>query len=287
MMTTHPIVVAFAAIGAILSTYDCSGQQVIASASGIYNRNLVASDFAWCRILEKSGPMKLANSVVTSTGPWDIDTNHTEYGLLVGPVSVQSAGSCDGGLREKPSLADASIQIRATFVEALSQESPPLDQIGARLVFWFQTELPSEFGDVPGPVRYANYIWNENLLTYASDIKQTKPKTLKLSNNLADWTCLGRQRRDIKREQSGLFSGSASKYSCALNQEEFATAVSAVTRNMGLLIVLPWVDLKTKKARAWASDKKAGPWTVAWDLVHEQPVLHGSTLVLREFKIVR
>ena len=290
-MKANAPVVAFAVIVGFSSATDCSGQRAPVSVPSIYNRNLVTNDFAWCPILAKSGPTQLIDGVVASMGPWDIDTNHTEYGLLVGPASVQSAGSCDGGLQEKPSLVNANIRIHANFVEGTGGNSPPLDKIGARLVFFFQTELPSEFGNYPGaeanPARYANYIWNENLLTYASDHKQKNPKTLKLSNNIADWTCLGRQRRDVKRDKSGLFSGSASKYSCALSQEEFATAMSAVTRNMGLLIVLPWVDFKNKKTSAWVTDEKAGAWYVAMKLVHEQPVLHGSKLELREFKIVK
>lgn len=251
----------------------------MSSSVPIYNRNLVSDEFEWDRVY--GPPSKPGSNGWISKGPWKIDTNHAEYGLLIGPAVLW----CDGrttGLPDMPNLLDATIEVEVEFEDKNHVDSPPLETIGVQLVFWFQTRLQSEFGT--NPPRYANYIWNTNLLPEARSTG--KRQVLPLSSLLADWTCLGRQRRDVKGENTKDYVGSASKYSCALRQTEFVEALQAVTQDLGLLLVLDWKKWLSIDNGAWM--KKSGAWSATWDdMTPQRDVLNDSLLVLRHFAIVK
>ncbi|MFO1324678.1 MAG: hypothetical protein U1F15_11510 [Burkholderiales bacterium] len=263
--------------GGVLGASAAARAQEASVRTSIYNRNLATPEFVWDRIY--GPPLTPGANGFISEGPWGIDTNHMEFGLLVGPAVLY----CDGrasGLPEKPNLIDATIQLEVEFRENQHLDSPPLKDIGAQLVFWFQTYLISEFDS--NPTRTFNYIWPRDLL--ADEPAIHLKRSLRLSRSLADWTCLGRQRRDVRRDDLGNFNGSASKYSCALNQGEFESAMKSVNADLGVLLIVDWkrwrsLDPTLKNGRAWSR---------AWDdTLPQRKVLGDSVLVLHHFSINR
>lgn len=234
---------------------------VVATSS--YNKNLATAEFGWGRVGDDQRLTPVAAGGLESKGPWFVDGNHWESGLLVGPAAIWTKGA-NRGIPGTPDLLHAKLRVNAEFqYQPVAGEANATD--GGRLVFWFQSHLPKTRPG--GPERIVNYAFNRDLLP---DAIAGRMVHLTLTASLDDWTCLGRDQRDVRP-----YVGSAAKYTCALNSEEFKTALSAVNDDMGLLLLLPEKDRSGNVLR-WVDPNK--PRTEA---------LKNSRLVLKEFTIVK
>jgi hypothetical protein len=224
-------------------------------------------------------------------GPWLLDVNHLESALLMGPAAIWTNGQHPNGqtvgkpsgIPGEPNLVGAKVLIRVYF-EYHPDPNCPTEfdpRHGGKLVFWFQTKLPRsphaiKYAQAKGipkkkwPERIVNYALNRNLLPDASN-EAAPTVSLDLTDDLNQWTCLSRNQLDNRE-----MVGSAVKYTCALNAEEYKKALSAVSEDMGLLILLPDHD-----------DRGAPlPW-VNTSAPERTVGFAESRLILREFKIVK
>lgn len=239
----------------------------IRGAPNVYNKNLATEEFFWGRVLD-GVRLTMTPDGLESKGAWNLDSNHQESGILVAPAVIWTAGKM-GGLPIAPDLRETQIQLRIKF-------EPGSDfPVGSRMFFWFQSTLPTEAEWSGDPTRTVNYAWHEDLLASA---RADRKMVLTLTYRLDDWTCLGRNRRDIRRDNKEGFIGSASKYTCALNSEEFISAISKVDLDMGVIILLPHVDASGRPTDWGTSNGYPG---------QKFPKMAGAKLVLKEFKIVK
>lgn len=235
--------------------------------ASIYNRNLVNQRIYWRTILSLDRT-PFANGQVIAKGPFHIDTNHREAALLVGPLALRTSGKeSEGGVvtsLPSPNLTDATVRLRVKLDYEPAEGEHDVRK-GGQLVFWFQAALPRAVagGDFQMPQRFANYVFNRNLL---ADAQAGIPIEIPIRPDLNQWTCLGQNPIDTRA-----VIGSAAKYSCALNQIEFANAV-AKPESMGVLFLLPVRD-------DWLDGPEQAPMSTH--------VMKEATFALSEFVIVR
>jgi hypothetical protein len=251
-----------------------------AQTQGWYNVNLATSAFYWQSLLPGT-PLTPVAGALESKGPWTIDTNHMEFGLLVGPAVTWNDGT-HGGIAPPLDLRRAHVHLNFDLEEHTTGGEQSLQQMNAQVVFWVQVKLWTEWSG--NPVRYANYIWNENLRDYAAAKSPKKTKVLDLTVSLNDWSCLGRQRRDVRTEidptGNTKFMGSASIYSCALTQAEFEQSLADPHDDMGILIIVG--------GKQFGATPPPPVWNTTWgDPLKPQRVLGDSRLLLREFTITK
>jgi hypothetical protein len=201
-----------------------------------YNTNLATADVSWGAVLSVKRLPYVEGKGVVSQGPFYIDTNHREGALLVGPLVVWTNDAKPDG---DPKTALGRVDLTHTKVEInavtnyapFSDRNDPLSR--SRVYFWFQAALPHRTvagDDEQMPPRYANYVLPINLL---SPLVSGSDVALRIEPDLNQWKCLGRNPVDLRS-----MIGSAAKYTCALDQKEFAWAM-AHPGDMGLLILLP------------------------------------------------
>lgn len=201
-----------------------------------YGTNLASPDVYWGSVLSNDRLPFVADKGIVSEGPYFIDINHRESALLVGPLVVWVNDHKPDGEFQTPlgriDLTNTKIRLNVKFKYEPQQDEYDA-RLGGRVVFWFQSALSHTAvpgGDFMVPTRAANYVYNRNLL---SDSISGKTVEIPVTPDLNQWTCLGDNPRDTRP-----FIGSAAKYTCALNQEEFAQAMSHPA-DMGILFLLP------------------------------------------------
>lgn len=212
-------------------------------------RNLISDGMSWLSLrVDENGnsedfPMA-QGKIIRSRGRWLVDTNHLEFGELLVLAFLRTQTYIDinhvvgTGVRGCPDLRHASIKIDLTFAPRPigSQADRNNESVkAAELVFWFQSVIGEEMGG-KGP-RYLNYAYRGQNLLKGQEFASGKFDIPRLPVDLGQWQCLGRNRTDLRPDV-----GSAQKYSCATNQEEFERALSEVNVNFGLLLLLPKTD---------------------------------------------
>lgn len=190
-----------------------------------------AKKYVWAKILAERVRLPAASKSggVLSTAGWLIDTNHADYALFVGPLVIWSEPylrrypntiAQGSGIPGCPDLRNATIRLRLNFVYHAPRGEYDIGggghPEGARLLFWFQTELRD---------RIVNYAYDVNLLEDARNGREV-PLVL---NNPRKWICLGGNR---------MFAG-VTKYGCTWSETKLLAALSAVNVNMGFILILP------------------------------------------------
>jgi hypothetical protein len=237
-----------------------------------YNVNLANKDIYWGSVLSDDRLPFVEGKGIVSSGPYLIDVNHRESALLIGPLVVWVNGLMPKADQKQTPLD--KVDLRGTKVRiAVRLEHAPWrnefdPRIGGKLVFWFQSSLRR--GAIPGgdyemPWRTANYAYNREI-----SLTSGEPVEIDVKPDLNQWTCLGRNPIDTRP-----LIGSAAKYTCALNQEEFAQAMSK-PENMGVLFLLP---SKTPDGTNLA-------WLNAF-APYRTPIMGNTSFILREFVIQR
>ena len=200
-----------------------------------YNVNLANPDVYWWTVLSDERVPYVQGSGVVSSGPYYIDINHREGALLVGPLAVLLNGHSPGNYHSplgEMDLRNVTVRLNLKLDhQPWTHENSPLE--GGQVVFWFQSELQERAvaGDNEEmPPRYVNYYWNQNLLPQATTQSLVE---IPVAPDLNKWTCLGHNPIDTRP-----IIGSAAKYTCALNQQEFAEAM-AKPISAGILFLLP------------------------------------------------
>lgn len=201
-----------------------------------YGTNLVSPDIYWGSVLSNERLPFVPDKGVVAKGPFVIDINHREGALLIGPLVLWVNDHKLSGEPQIPlgriDLTNTKIRLNVKF-----KYEPQADEydvrLGGRVVFWFQSLLPHTAvpgGDYLMPLRAANYVYNRNLLP---DSLSGTTVEIPVTPDLNQWTCLGHNPLDTRP-----LIGSAAKYTCALNQEEFEQAM-AHPADMGVLFLLP------------------------------------------------
>ena len=236
-----------------------------------YNVNLANSDVSWGAVLSERRLPYTQDQGILSRGPFYIDLNHRVSALLVGPLVVWANGYKPDGDPKAPlgriDLTNAKIKFNVKLQrDGAKGKRDPLT--GGKLVFWFQSVLPTTAvagDDEAMPPRIVNYAYEKNILPGAlvgvSD-------EISLFPDLNQWSCMGDNPVDTRP-----MIGSAAKYGCALDQEEFAWAM-AHPIDMGFLFFLP----------PKASDGTAIRWLDP-NNPSRTPVLRRITFSLNEFVI--
>jgi hypothetical protein len=202
---------------------------------GNYGVNLANPDVYWYTVLSDDRVPYVQGTGVVSSGPYYIDINHREGALLVGPLAVLLNGHSSGNYHSLIGEMDfRNVTVRLNL-ELDHQPSTPENSAleGGQVVFWFQSELKERAiaGDNEEmPPRYVNYYWNQNLLPQATTQGLVE---IPVAPDLNKWTCLGHNPIDTRP-----IIGSAAKYTCALNQQEFAEAM-AKPISAGILFLFP------------------------------------------------
>ncbi|MCA3441877.1 MAG: hypothetical protein INF52_00655 [Rhodobacter sp.] len=240
----------------------------IRSASGQespFGQNYAGPEWAWASVYGEDC-LKPVPGKVVSKGPWQVDTNHVEYSMLVGPLIIWTNGYLPGpckGEKDRKGIPGPLDLSRATLRLGLQitneKDGGERDfTTSTRLHFFFQTKLPKSEAttslvrdNIPGhihmqppldrvPERIAVYVFNYDILTdVLHQSRKGKVVSLKLSSDMRDWTCLGRDATDVTRTPPVADTlVSAAKYTCAVSQAEFEKAASAVNVNVGLLSLL-------------------------------------------------
>jgi len=249
------------------------GGYLAASHADEYNVNLAGPDTYWGAVLSNDRLPYVVGKGIVSRGPYFIDTNHREGALLVGPLVVWVNGHKPAN---EPAIAIGPVDLRGTTVKIKASidhrqwmgEANPF--LGGRLVFWFQSRLKNKAvagGDYEMPPRIANYFYNRDILPEAQSGASVE---LPVRPDLNQWTCIGHNPVDTRP-----MIGSAAKYTCALNQAEFAAAM-ATPINMGVLLLLP----------VHAPDGKSLPWLSA-GAPDRTPTMGHSAFTLSEFIIAK
>lgn len=228
---------------------------------GIYNTNLANKDVAWWAVLSNARRPYVDGVGIVSRGPLLIDVNHREGALLVGPLAVLLNGHKPGeysGALGRVDLTDTVVRLKLKIDGA----------VAGRAVFWFQSELKNKAhagNNEEMPPRYVNYFYNRDI---QKEAMANLPIEIGVRPDLNDWTCLGRNPVDVRP-----IIGSAAKYTCAINQTEFAEAMSKPL-STGVLFLLP---PKRPDGSNWLlyPDNK---WT---------PIMDGVSFSLSEFEISR
>ena len=230
--------------GRVFALFSLSLVAVLARAqaqctcdSGCYDINFATVEatapptikYSWARVLAEKTSLRATKEGVLSESPWKIDTNHADYGLLVGPFVIWSQAYMDAwpneivqgsGIPGCVDLRSATVRIRVKL-----KYTPPSGEFdirggghpkSARLLFWFQTYLLG---------RTVNYAYDQNLLDDALDGKEI---ALRLTD-ISKWNCLGGNR---------MFPD-VIKYGCVWSERDLQTALSSVNVNMGLVLFLP------------------------------------------------
>ena len=209
--------------------------QIGAQAFGCnYGINLANPSTYWGSVLSNHRLPFVANNGIVSQGPFLIDINHRERALLIGPlvVWVQKVNGRPETSLGDIDLTNTRIRIRIKM-EYTPRENEVDPRVGGKLVFWFQSRLSRKAvagGDFEMPERFVNYSYSTGLIPEGMSESTVE---IPVTPDLNQWTCLGNNPVDVRP-----FIGSAAKYTCALNQEEFAEAM-AHPGNMGALFLLP------------------------------------------------
>lgn len=238
--------------------------------SGPYNVNLANKDVYWGSVLSDNRLPFVAGEGIVSSGPFYIDVNHRESALLIGPLVIWANDHRSNTDKNQVPLGRVDLIGTKVRISVRLDYSPWKNEfdsrIGGKLVFWFQSKLDRRTvagGNYELPWRGANYVYNQNL---SSDT----PVEINITPDLNQWTCLGRNPIDTRP-----IIGSAAKYTCALNQEEFAQAMSR-PGNMGVMFLLP--------------PKSPDGTDLAWlhaDTPNLTPTMGNTRFILSEFIIER
>ncbi|MFN0191505.1 MAG: hypothetical protein ACKVP5_05950 [Aestuariivirga sp.] len=255
-----------------------------ASQENPFDKNFAGSEWGWGEVYGNDCLLFNENRVV-SDGPWAIDTNHVEYSMLIGPLVIWTNGYLPGeckGQRSIPGPLDLSHATLRLGLQIINEKDGGEQDFAksTRLHFFFQTMLPKSEAtaslvrdNIPGhnhmeppydrvPERIAIYVLNSDVLPeILPKSGESSVVELKLDSDMRNWTCLGRDATDVKRPDPKVpdTAVSAAKYTCAVSQSEFETAVSAVNVNVGLLSLLNTHDEKGKRI-GWLHPKPHRTW---------------------------
>jgi hypothetical protein len=254
-----------------------------------WGTNLAKSSYHWGRV--DGGSITRTPAGRVSQGPWIIDTNHLEGALFAAPAIMWTNGE-SGGLPDSPNLVGATITIDCSFDDQHVPGQAEYKDDG-RLVFWFQSRLPhnppaldymiaAKINGSYRPERVVNYFFSGTHSNFLPDaVANRGAVSISLSDNLNEWTCLGRNQFDVAfqlqtkgLDNKGFRERSALKYTCAVNQDEFRKALGAVNLAMGFLLVLPYT-------------KYGGSGSYWLGGALQTPLMGASKLTLREFTIRR
>jgi hypothetical protein len=250
----------------------------------IYGINFASKAYRWMAVLDDTARPTGANGAIVSKGPFCIDTNHTESGLLVGPIVASTSGlPNEPGLPGPLNLNGVTLTIRAKFDYKNWSNEYDITKNG-EVAYWLQFSLPkSEIASATlgTELRFADYAYNQNLMKAALTGQTVR---LFLDSNMNHWTCLGRNQTDMRtdKDASGYYIASASKYTCALNQKEFAEGLSHVDRGTGIIVRFPEKDTSGKKLEWLNSNPGTGG-----ACPYRTPSLGNSTFTLSEFRFDR
>ena len=225
----------FASLLLLIAGAALRGQNCKPCGPDCYKRNLASNEFSWGAVLSDNPLKSWTNSGKLSPGPWYIDVNHADTNLLIGPLVIWAQSYRDRypnvfhggvGIPGCMDLRRKTLNISVKF----HYEVPPTEfdvrqawsPQPARLVFWFQTEIAN---------RTVNYFYNQSFLDEALN---DKPIPRIHFYDSEKWVCLGGNRTFATGEH----------YGCARNQEELDQALSSVTEDMGVLLLLPDYDSK-------------------------------------------
>ncbi|HEX5508907.1 MAG TPA: hypothetical protein VFX37_10430, partial [Pseudolabrys sp.] len=235
-----------------------------------YNVNLVRPDVSWGAVISPKRLPYDPKLGIVSKGPFIIDLNHRENALLVGPLVVWANGyKPDGDPKTalgKIDLTNTTVELNASVDDPeLNDPANPLSQ--GKAVFWFQSDLirkTSPGGDYKVPARIANYAFSRNILP---EVKSGKDVSIDMTPDLNQWTCMSQNPLDLRP-----MIGSAAKYTCALDHEEFAWAM-AHPIDMGILLFLP--GYQGDKPIKWLDPRNPG----------RTPIMQKATFYMRKFII--
>lgn len=224
----------------------------------------------------------LAGGIASPDGHrWVVDFNHAEGGEIVVVAAVRTG---ENGVPASLNLKGKTIRIGGHFNPSPRPGDASLR--GAKLLFWLQAKLPPEnstYGE-----RIANYVFetkNSDLLpTFRKEGSKTTVHVT-LSSDMRDWRCLSRNRMDSRWSV-----GSASHYTCAVNQHEFENAVGSVDVSIGLILLLPraanlWTNYLPGTKLHDLKNDRGHPWPVLPFVFNPTEVLSHSPFVLSEFSI--
>lgn len=237
-----------------------------------YNVNLANKDVYWGSVLSDNRLSFVAGDGIVSSGPFYIDVNHRESALLIGPLVVWVNGHRSNTDKNQVPLGRVDLIGTKVRISVRLDYSPWENEfdarMGGKLVFWFQSKLDRETvagGNYEIPWRAANYVYNQEI-----DFRSGDAVEIDVTPDLNKWTCLGKNPIDTRP-----IIGSAAKYTCALNQDEFAQAMSRPA-NMGILFLLP--------PKSHDGSKLA--WLHA-DYPNRTPTMGNTRFILKEFIIER
>ena len=212
------------------------------------------------------------DGALRAAGPWCIDINHVETAPLFGPAVIWTGKAKverPDGIVGIPDLTNATIHVDVHFKYVVEPSTGTCrDEADitktAEMVFWFQTELPpraiaTQYAQQTGgnAQRTVNYAFRKKNLW--SKALKGEAQIIQLTADMRDWTCLGRNQ-----------AARTNQYTCAMSQEEFGRALSAVNLDMGLLVLLP-------DGSRWLSDSAPAP----------TPTMCSSSIALKNFAITK